>query len=143
LRNLINDKKDPLPTINQAISSIADKLTEIKSNPDKINERVEVMNKRDDAEPDYQYRNILKVQPYLDSNDDSEHYVQVIGFFTDDNDKIEKYHVRTFSTNDVNSRTSLSEWTPEDFKKYKAVKVDDNDSEIANTIKKHPKYVKY
>ena len=28
LRNLINDKKDALPMINSAISSIADKLTE-------------------------------------------------------------------------------------------------------------------
>jgi hypothetical protein len=108
-----------------------------------LNERTEVMNKRDDAEPDYQYRNIVKVQQYLDSNDDSEQYAQIIGFFVDNNDKIEKYHVRTFSTNDVNSRTSLSEWTPEDFKRNKAVKIDDNDSEIANTIKKHPKYVKY
>ena len=108
-----------------------------------LNERKEVMNKRDDAEPDYQYRNIVKVQQYLGSNDDSEQYAQIIGFFVDDNDKIEKYHVRTFSTNDINSRTGLSEWTPEDFKKNNAVKVDDNDSEIVNTIKKHPKYVKY
>jgi len=108
-----------------------------------LNERAEVMNKRNDADPDYQYRNIIKVQQYLGSNDDSEQYAQIIGFFVDDNDKIEKYHVRTFSTNDVNSRTGLGEWTLEDFKKNKAVKVDDNASEIVNTIKKHPKYVKY
>ena len=108
-----------------------------------LNERTEVMNKRDDAEPDYQYRNIIKVQQYLGSNDNSEQYAQIIGFFVDDNNKIEKYHVRIFSTNDVNSRTGLAEWTLDDLEKNKAVKVDDNDSTIANTIKKHPKYVKY
>ena len=59
-----------------------------------LNERAEVMNKRNDADPDYQYRNIIKVQQYLGSNDDSEQYAQIIGFFVDDNDKIEKYNKR-------------------------------------------------
>jgi hypothetical protein len=106
-----------------------------------IDERVEIMNKLSQANPDYNYKNILKIQPYSDGK---EYYAQVIGLFTDENkDKIEKYHVRTFSTNDVNSSTSLGEYTEDDLKRMKAVKIDDNAQEINDTIKKHKKYLKY
>lgn len=106
-----------------------------------LNERVEIMNKLDQANPDYNYRNMLKIQPYPDGK---EYYAQVIGLFTDDNkDKIEKYHVRIFSTNDANSSATLGEYTEEDLKKMKAVKIDDNDPEINDTIKKHKRYLKY
>ena len=111
----------------------------IKEEIVKILSEAEIMNKRDDANPEYQYRNIIKFQPYFDGKD---FYAQIIGFFVDNN-RIDRYHVRTFSTNDKNSTTSLGKYTEDELKKLKAEKIDDNNSEIANTIKQHPKYVKY
>jgi len=129
------------------MQKLAGVITEAQYNEKKslietqLNERVEIMNKLDQANPDYNYRNMLKIQPYPDGK---EYYAQVIGLFTDDNkDKIEKYHVRIFSTNDANSSATLGEYTEEDLKKMKAVKIDDNDPEINDTIKKHKRYLKY
>lgn len=107
-----------------------------------IDERIEIMNKLNQANPDYNYRNILKVQPY---GDGKEYYAQVIGLFTDDSkNKVEKYHVRIFSKNDANSSTSLGEYTEDNLKNdLKAIKIDDNAPEINDTIKKHKNYLKH
>ena len=112
----------------------------IKEEIAKVLNEAEILNARDDANPEYQYRNIIKFQPYSDGKD---FYAQIIGFFVNDNDRIDRYHVRTFSINDKNSTTSLGKYTEDELKKLKAEKIDDNNSEIANTIKQHPKYVKY